>query len=82
MKCRGNAYIRKNTRNAVNVLEIWIGPHEITIAKFCHIEQLTYLEVYAKNRDGDIVRTMFIFFFKPYSDNVNIAFSCINNNVR
>lgn len=81
MKCRGNAYFRKNTRNAVNVLEIWIGPHEITIAKFCHIEQLTYLEVYAKNRDGDIVRTMFIF-FKPYSDNVNIAFSCINNNVR
>lgn len=62
MKCRGNAYIRKNTRNAVNVLEIWIGPHEITIAKFCLIEQLTYLEVYAKNRDGDIVRTMFIFF--------------------
>lgn len=64
MKCRGNAYFRKNTQSDVNVLDIWIGPHEITTAKFCHIKQLTYLEVYAKNRDNDIVRTMFIYFFK------------------
>lgn len=52
----------------MNVFDIWIGPHKITIAKFCHIKQLTYH-----------VWTVF-FFSKPCLDNVNI--SSMNDNVK
>lgn len=69
MKCHGNAYNRKNTRNVVNVLDIWIRPPP----NFVKINNLLILTCMQKNVMVILCGSCLIF-EKPYSDNVNLSF--------